>query len=221
MKFLFLILVSLCLCNFSTAQTRAGDVSIEMQWEESKNAATYEIQILDQNKKVFKTVKSKTSQIKFSVPINRYKIRGRYITKWGNQSPWSSEEALEVAPPKPKIPAESLKDPFEFVSNKEKPSQRMVKLNWKPVDQVAKYKVRIYSKDKKTILKEFETDKTTFEFEVTPGEFVVSISSLGPQNIESNELFIPKTLKIEKNKLPPPEIEKVAEDKKPGQFQIQ
>mgnify|MGYP000943815590 CR=1 FL=1 len=46
----------------------SNEVSIELQWEENKNAAFYEIQLLDLHGNVVKIVESKSSLINMDFP---------------------------------------------------------------------------------------------------------------------------------------------------------
>lgn len=216
MNFLFFAILSLC----SAVTWARSEVKIEIQWEESPNAAKYELQILDSKKNLIKTVASSTSFLKFTLPMSRYKVRGRYVTKWGNKSPWSAEEDLEVAPAKPKLNAQTLGRQFVFINSDGPSLLRRVKLNWQASADVEKYKVRVYSKDKKQLLKEFVTDKNTFEFEIESGEFAVSIAAMGPEEIVSSETFIPEILKVDKNQLLPPQLEKVVDEKSPHKFEL-
>ncbi len=205
MKLLFFFnLFFLCL-TASAVETRS---SVEFQWEVSKKAAEYEVQILDYDGKVLKELKSKTNNFRVRMPVNKYRIRGRIKTKLGNLSPWSKETDLIIPPNRVKITSDGQRVKILNADLKTLTSPHTIK--WSASPQAVKYLVKL--KDEKgEIVVSQEVYAPMCQFNMSPGKYKYSVTAIAPNGVESEEIESNETLEVKMASLPKPTYKKTVD----------
>lgn len=172
--------------------------SVEMQWEEAKDAVKYQVQVFNSKKKYLRTFESKTSLLKFKSTSGQVKIRGRYLDGYGKYSDWSDLIDIDV-PPDPveftsPTTAEQTPKPIETQASN-KTMKGKVNLQWKPAAQAKKYKVKIYDAQKNLVQEHILKD-LSFTAELDAGVYTFSITSIGNDDIVGKETTAPQTINI-------------------------
>ncbi|MCB0370293.1 MAG: hypothetical protein KDD45_12935 [Bdellovibrionales bacterium] len=177
--------------------------SVELQWEDSKYATHYQVQVFNSKKKYLKTFNSKTSLIKFKSTSGKIKIRGRFKDVYGNYSDWSQFIDVEV-PPEPVRFGDSKNLSLEKLLITSKASNKTLKgkvdLKWSEAPQAKKYKIKVYDKDK-NIINEFITSNSSFTLDLEAGTYTFSITSYGNDNIVGKESFSPQKILVKSAQL--------------------
>lgn len=178
--------------------------SVEIQWEDNKEAVKYQVQVFNSKKKFLRTFESKTSLLKFKSTSGQVKIRGRYLNGYGKYSEWSSLIDIEVPPEPVNFNDKPDNKSGNTTSLEAQASNKTMKgkviLNWKPAAQAKKYKVKIYDKQK-NLLHEFLSSSTTHSIELEAGEYDFSITSIGNDEIPGKEAYSPQSIKIKSAQL--------------------
>lgn len=178
--------------------------SVEIQWEDNKEAVKYQVQVFNSKKKFLRTFESKTSLLKFKSTSGQVKIRGRYLNGYGKYSEWSSLIDIEVPPEPVNFNDEPDNKSGNTTSLEAQASNKTMKgkviLNWKPAAQAKKYKVKIYDKQK-NLLHEFLSSSTTHSIELEAGEYDFSITSIGNDEIPGKEAYSPQPIRIKSAQL--------------------
>ncbi len=205
MKFLIFINLFFLYFTATAVETRS---SVEFQWEESKKAAEYEVQILNHEGKVLKELKSKTNSFRVRMPVNKYKIRGRIKTKLGNLSPWSKETDLIIPPNRVKITSDGGRVKILNASMKTLTSPHTIK--WSSSPQAAKYIVKL--KDEKgTVVVSQEVYAPMCQFNLSPGKYKYSVTAIAPNGMESEEIESKETVEVKMASLPKPVYKKTVD----------
>ncbi len=206
MKFLLVVLIFLNVFFFSklllAVETRS---SVEFQWEEDPKAVEYEIQILNQEAKILKVLKSKSNQFKVKMPVNNYKIQGRIKTKLGNYSPWSKEADLLIPPNKVKIDGDKAE--IKILNANPKTLILKTSIKWSVSPQAKKYLFKLKDGNG-TILKEQEVNKPNFNLELSSGTYKYSITAISPNGVSSEEVESQATLQVKAATLEKPKFTK-------------
>lgn len=178
--------------------------SVEIQWEDNKDAVKYQVQVFNSKKKFLRTFESKTSLLKFKSTSGQVKIRGRYLNGYGKYSEWSSLIDIDVPPEPVEFDEKPLSEGKEIPPLEAQASNKSMKgkvtLNWKPAAQAKRYKVKIYDKQK-NVIHEFLSSSTTHSIELEAGEYDFSITSIGNDEISSKEVHSPRLIKIKSAQL--------------------
>lgn len=177
--------------------------SVEMQWEEAKDAVKYQVQVFNSKKKYLRTFESKTSLLKFKSTSGQVKIRGRYLDGYGKYSDWSDLIDIDV-PPDPVefvVPssAEGSIKPIESQASN-KSMKGKAHLQWKPAAQAKKYKVKIYDAQKNLVQEHILKD-LSFTAELEAGVYTFSITSIGNDDIAGKEAAAPQVINIKSAQL--------------------
>lgn len=194
---------------FSNTENKEGNKSVkklssvEMQWEEAKDAVKYQVQVFNSKKKFLRTFESKTSLLKFKSTSGQVKIRGRYVNGYGKFSEWSELIDIDVPPEPVDFEAsnqsdQSLKSIEAQASNKTMKGK--VNLQWRPAAQAKKYKVKIYDKQK-NLVQEQILKELNFTVDLEAGEYTFSITSIGNDEVAGKEVISPRKIQIKSAQL--------------------
>lgn len=178
--------------------------SVELQWEEYKNAKQYQVQVFNSKKKFLRTFESNSSLIKFKSTSGKVKVRGRFLDIYGKYSDWSELIDVEVPPDAVEFPSpETLSDfPKSIeVQASNKSMKGKVTLTWPEAAQANKYQLKIYDKDKK-LVKEITTTKTDLPILLDPGDYNFSITTIGNDNILGKEIYSPQNVSVNSARIP-------------------
>lgn len=171
----------------STAQR-----SLEVQWETEPEAVKYIVEIRYWQGKFLKTFSTKDPLFKFRAPVGNYEIRARIEVKSGNLGPWSEWEKLQV-PPEPVAFGPEFSE-----SIKAKPAKgrlAAVDLKWGAVGTAQRYRLKILDRDGRAIAEKI-TRTPNAKIELPPGEYGYSVTSMGAEGLNSDEVRSPQAVLI-------------------------
>jgi hypothetical protein len=178
--------------------------SVEMQWEEAKDAVKYQVQVFNSKKKFLRTFESKSSLLKFKSTSGQVKIRGRYLDGYGKYSEWSDLIDIDVPPEAVEFTeaatssSETIK-PIE-VQASNKSMKAKINLQWKAAAQAKKYKVKIYDENKNLVQEHILKD-LSFTAELEAGKYTFSITSIGNDEIAGKESPAPRPIFVKSAQL--------------------
>ncbi|MBN8538141.1 MAG: hypothetical protein J0M15_13890 [Deltaproteobacteria bacterium] len=211
--FIFLMTMTIFTSSFGEVLSKKNAVqklsSVEIQWEDYKEATKYQVQVFNSKNKFLKTFESKTSLLKFKSTSGKVKIRGRFLNTYGHYSQWSEFINIEVPPESVEfnksadINAQGKNGIFAPLTAKASnlTLKGKLKLEWPESAQTKKYKLKIYDKDKK-LVQELISKNPNAQIELDAGEFEYSITSIGNDDILGKEIFSPQKININAAQLP-------------------
>ena len=166
--------------------------SVEMQWEENKNAVKYQVQVFNSKNKLLKTFESKTSLLKFKSTSGKVKIRGRFLDSYGKYSSWSELIPIQVPPEAVKFSDGAQSDSQNSFIGKasNKTMKGKVLITWDEAPQAKKYFLKVYDKNNKTVFEKI-SNTTNAELFLEAGDFTFSITSIGNDEVTGTESFSP------------------------------
>ncbi|MCK6596785.1 MAG: hypothetical protein L6Q37_00355 [Bdellovibrionaceae bacterium] len=195
--------------------------SVEMQWEENKNAVKYQVQVFNSKNKLLKTFESKTSLLKFKSTSGKVKIRGRFLDSYGKFSSWSDLTPIEVPPDPVKFNEADQTNKESFFAGRasNKTMKGKVLINWNQAPQAKKYLLKVYDNNTKTVLEKI-SNSTSAELFLEAGSFTFSITSIGNEEVMGKESFSPKKITVSSAQISDLNFEVANNPKNENQFEI-
>ncbi len=229
--FIFLITISIFTASFGEVLAKKNTVqklsSVEIQWEDYKEATKYQVQVFNSKNKFLKTFESKTSLLKFKSTSGKVKIRGRFLNPYGRYSQWSEFINIEVPPESVEFNKSTDKNSLDKNGSPEPITAKAsnltmkgkLKLEWPESAQTKKYKIKIYDRDKK-LVQELISKNPNIQIELDAGEFEYSVTSVGNDDILGKEIFSPQKINITAAQLPDIQFKVESPDKNTNNFKI-
>ncbi len=188
-----LVLLSLLLLSQSS-----WSASVDLEWEYREGAKEYQIEVR-RDETVIMSLSSATQQFRINLPVGKYQLRGRVITKYNMMGNWSDYSAFEVPPP-----VLALDEPLDHggIINP-KTLKARVQLTWPSVEEAEFYRVFILD-DKNQLIKTLETKDPESELQLSPGAYTYQVQAIGRDGVEGERSQNLGAINIEKGKLPRP-----------------
>lgn len=149
---------------FLSAQEVSNLSALEIAWEPSEEADSYELEVkLKGSKKKPQIFKTKETKFQKELPLGKYSLRIRSLSEEGYAGQWSKPLNVDVLPlemeliepkNKVKIPAKSAK-------------KQRVRFSWQPKEFARQYVMKIWSKEDRKVSK-IRTDRPNTALDLDP-----------------------------------------------------
>lgn len=158
-------------------------VSVDFEWELIPGSSQYEVQILDQKKKLLQKLTSPTAVFKTELPPGNYFIKGRVLDRRKAFSDWSSLSDFTILPPQPKL----KEAPLPLLKTNPQTFQAELNLDWEETRGTAEYQILIKNEKGQEIQK-LTTKTPGSKVLLKPGKYTYEVVSISKDGIRSEPL---------------------------------
>lgn len=178
---------------FSLSSLASQEVVVDFEWEQIPGSIEYEVQILDQKKKILKKLNSPTFSFQVELAPGRYFIKGRVKDQRRAYSNWSVLSEFNIQPQKPQL----KESPPPLLKPDEKKFTANLRLEWERTKGANNYLVTVKDETGK-VIQELKTQETATSIVLKPGKYRYEVTSISDSGIKSETLSSKEWIEVPK-----------------------